>query len=272
MKKVICLLLIAVLMLCGCGTKIEEKKGTSASAPSKEPTSVSAASIEKSSVSVKNKKATPACVKIKKVAANYFSGKELKGIKVQEKSIIDKNKYFSCNIKYPIFMGEKYKSFNKLVEKVVREKSSYNEFFGSSKDDEDYPYHSKIEVSYKVRKLTNQFISISFEGSISSGHMCHVYNIIFCINYDLQNENDIKLSNVVSNMDDFSKEMLKAIKAQMKTKDVVEDYQHAWKFYEKEDLKKSHDFYISDGKLYCLVQIPAGSGPYEFVGISKSKL
>ncbi len=259
MKKVICLLLIAVLMLCGCGTTIEEKKNTSASAPSKEPTSVSAASIEptsvsaasieKSPVSVRSKKATPSCVKIKKVAANYFSSKENKEIKVENKLLKGKKKWFSYNIKYPALKGEEYKSFNKLVEKVVWEKSGYNQICGDL-DDEDTS-KCTIELIYKVRKITNRFISISFEGYFNQEHTAHPTYFAFCINYDLQNENEVVLSNVVSDMDDFSKEMLKAIKNQMETKELVEGYQYAWKLYKREELKKSHDFCFCDGKLYC---------------------
>lgn len=122
-----------------------------------------------------------------------------------------------------------------------------------------------IYLRYSVKEQTDKVFSILFSGSYVGKEVSHPLNLVFCVNYDLENQKEILLKDIFPDKAEVLKKCKSAIEEQ------CEEYIiNVFAEMPEEDLKKQifeeeGNFYLEEDKPYLRLEIPASSPYYEFV-------
>lgn len=129
----------------------------------------------------------------------------------QEKSYSVKNDTINYNVTYPQFIGEKYKEVNKLIEQCALE--TVNEL--DTYDLEETPNNLKvINEDFNISFFNDDMLSLSFKGYYNISTTAHPSYTLRALNYDIKNNKELKLADIVKINDDFIANVLKNLKDQ----------------------------------------------------------
>jgi hypothetical protein len=141
-----------------------------------------------------------------------FSFNKSNDFKIVNKKIEEKNKKrnYSINVNYPQIAGFKNKDaekkFNEYVEYIVTK--DVNAF---KKDMNDWEGRAEMESTYEIADsiyyMSDDLISIRFDGFVYYSGAAHPLTFFYSLNYDLKNNSIIELSDI------FQGEYLKQLSA-----------------------------------------------------------
>ena len=184
--------------------------------------------------------------------------------RIKEEVIEEKTSYAHCEIKYPHLEEDEYQNVNKKILAEVKKLSGYDDIF-ESESDEVFGV-TTIRLHYSTGTFNDRILSVLFEGEFRNNEAAHPVNLAFGLNLDLKTGEFLHIgefSDVIrkkQNMERYIKEQVDGEEAEYR-----EGLLSAWKEKGEEQFLESKRFYLSEGKVYFVLSIPAGSEAYQII-------
>ena len=190
---------------------------------------------------------------------------------ISDNAIIVKEGNIDFKIHFPEIKSKGFESLNRFIKRTVDEKTEWVEWKKNhQKGEEKEVLH--IDVDYNIIKATDLFISIRFKGLHNLDKTAHPINIDFCINYDLKENREIRLNDIIINNSVFEKKRRECFEKYAKEESsefgYLDGLKRMWSKHKKECLFNTFYFYVEESTLYLGVPFSAGSMGVEYIPIN----
>lgn len=269
MKKIISILfmmLIFVSML-GC----EKRNGTvSSDVGINKQQALSSRSVSGEAVKTSGSVSGEA-VKIPYLNDEYLCDDTKPGYKIIDETIDEKGKNYDIHIHYPKFLGKSTDGVNRCIMEAVYKNTNWLSQMNEQKDGKNKNMRS-ISLEYTVKKSTERFVSVRFDGLNNMEGTAHPLNVAFCINYDIRKNKKLPLSEVITDSHELYEEMPIHIEKYANTVPAEDGYvnglKHEWEKIDRDSMIENDLFYVEGGTLFWGIRFNFGSFGVDYIPIN----